>query len=260
MKFNNINVYIGENVHLGKNVKIGDNTSIYDNVTIDDNTIVSSNCLIGEPTSEYYSSKAYINKSVYIGANSIIRSNTIIYAGVNAGEGLQTGHHTMVRENNILGRNCVVGMYCNILPDCIIGDYVHFHSYDSISEGSVIEDYAYLFPFITLTADPTPPSDNWQACKIGMFTVIAANSLLLPGTEIGKHCLIAAQSKVGGKFEDFSFISGSPARRIMDIRKAPIINKGTKKLQYPWPYNFNRGMPWAGKGFDVWLKENNMTL
>lgn len=260
MKFNNINVQIGENVLLGENVKIGDNTTIYDNVIIGDNTIISSNCLIGEPTGAYYTDSNYSNKLLKIGANSIIRSNTIIYAGCTIGDGLQTGHHTIIREGNELGKNCVVGVYCNILPDCKIGDGAHFHSYDSISEGSIIGSYAYLYPFVTLTDDPTPPSNEWLACKIGEFTVVASNSFLLPGTQIGRHCLVGAQSRVGGKFEDFSFINGSPAKRIMDVRKAPIVNRQTKRLQYPWPYNFDRGMPWAGIGFDEWLKVNNREL
>ncbi len=78
--------------------------------------------------------------------------------------------------------------------------------------------------------------------------------------EIGRHCLVGARSRVGGKFEDISFINGDPAKRIMDVRKAPIINRCTKKFQYPWPYNFDRGMPWAGIGYDRWLKENNREI
>lgn len=260
MKFNNINVHIGENVHLGINVKIGDNTTIYDNVTIGDNTVISSNCIIGEPSGDYYRNPDYKNKELIIGEKCVIRSYTVIYSGSIIEGGLQTGHHTIIREGNKLGKNCVVGVYCNILPDCHIGDGVHFHSYDSISEGSIIGDYAYLYPFVTLTDDPTPPSNEWLACKIGEFTVVASNSFLLPGTEIGRHCLVGAQSRVGGKFDDFSFINGSPAKRIMDMRKAPIVNRETKRLQYPWPYNFDRGMPWAGIGFDEWLKENNREL
>lgn len=260
MKFNNKNVQIGKNVQLGKNVKIGDNTSIYDNVRIGDNTIISSDCLIGEPTGSYYRDSDYQNKELIIGDNSIIRSNTIIYAGSKIGVGLQTGHHTIIREGCVMGDNCAVGVYCNILPDCKIGDYVHFHSYDSISEGSIIGSYVYIFPFVILTVDPTPPSNNWLICKIGEFSVIASNSFLLPGTEIGRHCFVGAQSKVGGHFEDFSFITGNPAKRIMDIRKTPIINQETKKIQYPWPYNFDRGMPWEKIGFDEWLKKNNREL
>lgn len=260
MKFNNINVNIGQNVKLGKNVRIGDNTTIYDNVEIGDNTIISSNCLIGEPVGDYYFNDEYSNPKLVIGANCVVRSNTIIYAGSIIGDKLQTGHHTVIRERNTLGCGCVVGVYCNILPDCKIGDCVHFHSYDSIAENSTIGDYVYFFPFVTITGDPTPPSNNWLSSKVGDFSVIASNVFFLPGTEIGRHCLVAAQARVGGKYEDFSLIAGTPAKRIIDVRKAPIINNETKRRQYPWPYNYDRGMPWESIGFDEWLKINNMEI
>ena len=260
MMFNNINVYIGKNVVLGKNVKIGDNTTIYDNVEIGDNTIICSNCILGEPVGAYYRKKDYNNPKLTIGSDCVIRSNTIIYAGTTIGNKLQTGHHTIIRENNILGEGCVVGVYCNILDGCKIGNYVRFHSYDSIAENSIIDDFCYFYPFVTVTDDPTPPSNCWLPCKFGKFTVIASNAFILPGTEVGKHCFITAQSRVGGKFEDFSFINGSPAKRVFDTRKVPIINRETKRRQYPWPYNFERNMPWEGIGFDKWCEETGETL
>jgi len=260
MMFNNINVHIGKNVILGKDVKIGDNTTIYDNVEIGDNTVICSNCIIGEPTSAYYRDSDYVNPKLTIGSDSIIRSNTIIYAGTTIGKKLQTGHHTIIRENNILGDGCVVGVYCNILDGCKIGNGVHFHSYDSIAENSIIDDFCYFYPFVTVTDDPTPPSNCWQSCKFGEFTVIASNSFILPGTQIGRHCFIGAQARVGGKVEDFSFMIGTPAKKAFDTRKVPIINKETKKRQYPWPYNFSRNMPWEEIGFDEWLKQNNREL
>ena len=260
MIFNNINVQIGKNVKLGVNVRIGDNTIIYDNVEIGDNTVICSNCLIGEPTGTYYRDSNYENQPLVIGKNSVVRSNTIIYAGTTIGDGLQTGHHTIIRENNKLGNGCVVGVYCNILPDCTIGDGVHFHSYDSIAEGSEIGNFCYFYPFVTVTDDPTPPSNSWLKCVFGEFTVVASNAFIMPGTVIGRHCLVSAQASCRGKYPDFSLIAGSPAKVAMDLRKAPIINRETKKRQYPWPYNFERNMPWEGIGFDEWLKQNNREL
>lgn len=260
MKFNNINVHIGKNVVLGKNVRIGDNTTIYDNVQIGDNTTVCNNCILGEPTGDYYRNPDYVNPKLVIGADCIIRSHTIIYAGSNIGSRLQTGHHTIIREKNKIGDGCVVGVFCNILNNCEIGNSVHFHSYDSIAEKTVIDDFCYFFPFVTITNDSTPPSNRWETCKIGEFTVVASNAFILPGTQIGRHCFIGAQARVSGKIEDFSFMIGNPAKRAFDVRKVPVINRDTKKRHYPWPYNFSRNMPWEKIGFDEWLKQNNRTL
>ena len=260
MMFNGRNVFIGKDVKLGKNVKIGDNTSIYDNVSIGDNTIIAANCIIGEPIGSYYKDDNYQNPLLTIGSDCIIRSNTIIYAGTKIGNCLQTGHFTIIREGNVIGDNCVVGTYCNILNGCKIGNNVHFHSYDSIAEGTLVGDYVYFYPFVTVTNDPTPPSNHWEHCEFGEFTVVATEAFILPGTVIGRHCFISAQARISGKVEDFSFMYGSPAKKVFDTRKAPIINKDTKRRQYPWPYNFDRGMPWAGVGFEQWLKDNNREL
>lgn len=260
MKLEGNNVYYGDNVKLGKNVRIGFNSIIHDNVTIGDNTIIGNNCIIGEPIGRIYHSDDYQNPPLVIGAGSIIRSNTIIYAGSTFGSNLQTGHFVTIRENNIVGHHCSFGMFSNILTDCKIGDYVRFHSYDSISENTTIDSFVHFYPFVTTTNCVAPPEETLLPSHYGEFSIIASNSVLLPGVDIGRHCFVAAQSTVKGKVDDFSFMTGNPAKRLMDVRDLPIINPITKQRQYPWPYNFDRGMPWAGIGFEEWLKQNNREL
>ena len=80
--------------------------------------------------------------------------------------------------------------------------------------------------------------------------------MIFPGTDIGKHCVIAARSHVNGKFEDYSFIAGNPGKRMTDVRKVPLFNQETNKRQYPWPYNFSRNMPWNECGYDEWIKDS----
>ena len=259
MKFNNRNIYIGKNVSIGANVKIGDNTSIYDNVVIDDNCIICDNCSIGEPLGDYYKTQ-YENPCLHIGRKSLIRSNSVIYAGSSIGDNLQTGHYAIIRENNVLGRNCMVGNHTTILTGCHIGDYCRFHSYNEIGECSVIDDYVFLYPNVLLSADPTPPSNTIDSIHIGSFSQIASNVMLMPGADVGCHCLIGACSKVGGKVRDYSFVNGNPAKRVCDIRDLPIICKETGNPQYPWPYNFSRNMPWDGIGFEEWSKLNNVII
>lgn len=256
MKFNNRNILIGKNVTIGKNVKIGDDTIIYDNVSIGDNTIVCNNCVLGEPINNYYYNEEYENPPLVIGANSLIRSHSIFYAGSVFGDNLQTGHRVMVREHTKAGSHCSFGSCTDIQGECKIGNYVRLHSLVNIGQGSEIGDFVFISPYTVLTNDPTPPSDTIAGVKVGNYSQITASCVMLPGTVLGEHCMVAAHSTVGGTFEDYSFIGGSPAKRLCDIRKAPIFNDITKKRQYPWPYNFSRNMPWDGIGYDKWLKEN----
>ena len=260
MKFNNKNITIGKYVKLGKNVKIGDNTTIYDNVIIGDNTIISNDCVLGEPLYGYYNDNNYENPQLVIGANSLIRSHCILYAGSTFGDNLQTGHRATIREHTVVGNNCSIGSYCDIQGECIIGNYVRMHSYVNVGQGAEIEDFVFISPYTVLTNDPTPPSEVIAGVKIGKYSQVTTSCVLLPGAQIGRNCLVAAHSTVGGTFEDFSFIAGSPAIRLCDVRKTPIFNQITGKRQYPWQRSFERNMPWAGIGFDKWCEATGETL
>lgn len=255
MKFDGINIRIGKNVQLGKNVKIGDNTTIYDNVIVGDNTIICNDCILGEPTYDFYKIDHYQNDPLIIGANSLIRSHSIFYSGSEFGSDLQTGHRVTVREHTKMGSHCQIGSYGDIQGTCEIGDYVRMQSYVNIGMHSKIGNYVFLFPFVVLTNDPTPPSYTQQGVSLLDYDVISTGTVILPGAYLGKHCMTGANSTVGGRFEDYSFISGNPAKRICDIRKAPLFNVDSGKRHYPWPNNFSRNMPWDGKDYNDWLRE-----
>ena len=48
--------------------------------------------------------------------------------------------------------------------------------------------------------------------KIGAYTFVGPYSLIMPGTIIGKGCIVAAYSQVKGIFPDYSIIAGNPAK------------------------------------------------
>lgn len=255
MKFNKKNIQISPTAKIGLNVQVGDNTIIYDNVVIGDNTIIANNCVIGEPLNAYYNSQHnYSNPETIIGENSLIRSHTIIYAGCSIGDYFQTGHRVAIREYSVFGNNCSVGTNSDIQGYCTIGKYCRFHSFVNIGQKSEIGDYVFIYPFVVLTNDPTPPSEDLIGVKIGDYTQLAAGCILLPGSSIGQHSLVSANSTVGGSFDNDSFISGNPAKKIGTLSKMPFFNQKGKR-HYPWPYNFNRGMPWAEIGYDEWIKQ-----
>ena len=257
MKFNNHNVKIGENVSIGLNVRIGDNVTIYDNVTIGDNTIICNDCVLGEPLNDYYSNPEYRNPELKIGSNSLIRSHCIFYAGSVFGDGLQTGHRATIREYTNAGRNCSFGSYVDIQGQCTLGDYVRLHSYVNIGQCSRIGSFVFISPFTVLTNDPTPPSETLSGVTIGDFSQITTSCVLLPGCVIGKNCLVAAHSTVGGSFEDDILIGGSPAKALCRLSKAPLFNKDGRTRHYPWQYSFDRNMPWSGIGYDIWINDND---
>lgn len=54
---------------------------------------------------------------------------------------------------------------------------------------------------------------------IGKNTFIGANSIIMPNTNIGQGCIVAAFAYVQGSFGDFSIIGGNPAKKIGDVRR-----------------------------------------
>jgi len=254
MKFNNKNVFIDSSAVLGENVQIGDNTTIYSNVIIGDNSIIADNCVIGEPNNNYYTNQeTYMNPKTIIGSDSLIRSFSIIYSGSIFGNFLNTGHHVTIRENSNVGSNCSIGTYADIQGDCKIGDYCRFQSNVTIGQKSEIGSFVFIYPNVVLTNDPTPPSNLIKGVFIDDYSQITSGTIMMPGAKVGKNCLISAQSTVRGRFDDDSFISGSPAKNIGLLSKMPFFNS-TKKRHYPWMFFFNRGMPWEGVGFETWNK------
>jgi UDP-3-O-[3-hydroxymyristoyl] glucosamine N-acyltransferase len=253
MKFNNRNVFISPSATIGANVKIGDNCSIYDNVIIKDNSIICNDCVIGEPLAGYYSEDGYTNPVTVIEPNALIRSHTIIYAGCNIGESFSCGHRVTIRENSKIGKFCRIGTVSDLQGNLEIGDYCWLHSNVHIGQQSKLGNFVFIYPYVVLTNDPTPPSNICIGPTIGDYSQVAVFSVLLPGVKIGKHCLVGAGSIVGKDVADFQLVLGSPAKPIKDVRE--IKSRETGESHYPWPYRFDRGMPWQDKDFDAWEKE-----
>ncbi|HEY5122159.1 MAG TPA: DapH/DapD/GlmU-related protein [Ignavibacteria bacterium] len=254
MMFNDLNVRVSPKASIGKNVRIGDNTVIFDNVVIGDNATIAHNCEIGEPTNEYYSNPDYKNPVTVIGANSLIRSHAIIYAGNKLGENISTGHRVTLRENNTIGNNTLIGTLSDIQGEVTIGHYCRIYSNVHISQFSTVGNFVFLYPYVVITNDPYPPSNDLNGGTISDYTLVGVHSIIFSGVKVGKNCLVGANSVVTKNFPDHSLIMGDPAKLVMDIRKYVVIGKGSL---YPWMNRFSRGMPWENEGFEVWKQKQH---
>lgn len=249
-------VFIGENVKIGKNVNIGPNAVIYDNVEIGDDSNIGANVILGEPLMRFYDDKnAYENPRLIIGSKALIRSGTKIYAGSAIGDKFECGHNVTIREGTTAGFNWRVGTLSDIQGHCEIGDYVRFHSNVHIGHKSKICNYVWIFPYVVLTNDPHPPSNELMGVTVDEFAVIATMSVILPGVNVGKNSLIGAGSVVKRNVDEGSVVAGNPAKPICLI--TDIKSKTTGISVYPWPEHFSRSMPWEHTGFHQWILENN---
>ena len=252
MKFNNRNVTISSLARIGHNVKIGDNTVIYDYVEIGDNAIICNDCIIGEPLNEYYFNANYQNPTTTIEEGALIRSHAIIYAGCIIGKNFMTGHRVTIRENTRIGDSCLVGTLCDLQGELTMGSYCRLYSNVHIAQNSHLGNFVSLYPFCVMTNDPYPPSTNVKGASIGDYTQVGVHSVILSNIKIGENCVIGANSVVNTKLADFSFATGDPIKILMDVRKYVVLGEGRP---YPWMTRFDRGMPWEGIGYDMWMTQ-----
>ncbi len=262
------NCIIGKKVRFGKNVTIGHNCVIEDGVSLGDSVYIESNCIIrsgvsigeysnvgancilGEHWMEFYKNHEESSHPLVIGKNALIRSGSIIYAGSEIGSDFQTGHQVTIREKAKIGDHVSIGTLSDIQGNCKIGNYVRLHSNVHVGQLSQIDDFVWVFPYVVLTNDPTPPSENFVGVHIKSFAIVATGAILLPGIQVEMDSLIAAGAIVTKSVKQYAVVGGNPAKEISDVRK--IKNKITGEAIYPWRYHFSRTMPWDGQDFNTW--------
>ena len=199
---------------------------------------------------DFYSDRINKKHPLIIGSNALIRTENVIYGNTTIGDNFQSGHKVTIRENTQIGNNVRIGTLSDIQHHCNIGKYISIHSNCFIGEESIINDYVLIFPHVTLTNDPTPPSDVLLGVTIDSYAIIAAESLLLPGVHVYNDALVGAGAVVTKDVQKETVVIGNPAKNVGSVRN--IKNKLTGEQVYPWRYTFDRGMPWQEVGYDEW--------
>ncbi len=246
-------VVLGDNIVIEEDVYIDHYCIIRDNVHLKKGCTVGANCILGEYLADFYDSRTAFNHPLVIGERALIRSGTIIYGDTVIGDDFQTGHRVTIREKAEIGHHVRVGTLSDIQGHCKIGNYVNMHSNVHIGHESVVEDFVWLFPYVILTNDPTPPSEELVGVRVCSFAVVSTRSILLPGVKIGKDALIGAGANVTKDVEDGMIAVGNPAKVVGPVTK--IKNKVTGENVYPWRYHFERGMPWKDIGYDAYIAQ-----
>ena len=153
------------------------------------------------------------HKNTRIGSTSKL----ICKAKLNMGDNIWIGHYCLLDASNGLdiGKGVQTGSHISI--------YTHS---SHISIRLLGESY--------LSSDDRIGYIN-GAISIGEYTFIGDSSIIFPGLNIGKGCLIKAGSVVNSSIPDFSIVSGSPAKVVgcvIDLDKKFFGNEMVKKTYF----------------------------
>jgi acetyltransferase-like isoleucine patch superfamily enzyme len=218
--------------------EVGPFTIVHGRTRIGPGARISSHCELGTPPVDEDA------EPLTIGARAHIRSHTILYAGSRIGDDFETGHRVIIRERSLIGCGVRIGTLGDVQGDCLIEDHARLHSSVFVAKLSVIRRFAWLMPRVTLTNDPTPPSEHLQGCEVGEYAVLAAGVLVMPGVVIGAGALVAAQACVCIDVPPGMVAMGVPAR-ITGMASAVRLREQGQGSAYPWTRHFHRGYPAA---------------
>lgn len=118
------------------------------------------------------------------------------YAGESFTPVLEIGNYSQIHQNCHItcANNIKIGNNVVIVSNVTITDIIH--------------PYEDIYLAINQSKIKTYP------VTIGDQSYIYNNSVILPGTTIGKHCIIGANSLVNSEIPDYSVAVGNPARVI----------------------------------------------
>ncbi|MGQ7945280.1 acyltransferase [Flavobacterium sp. WC2509] len=140
-------------------------------------------------------------KFISVSDNVFVQANARI-EGITSYEGISFYPHIEI------GENCTIQQ--NLHLTCAQSVFVGKNT--AIAANVTITDINHPYENIDLSIEKQPlevtPVSIGEDCKI------YNNAVILPGTKIGKHCVIGANSVVLGNFPDYSIVVGAPAKII----------------------------------------------
>lgn len=242
---------VSDKSFIGSNVTIGAYSVIQDNVHICDHVQIEPFSYIGITTNnKQIDIKSNILK---INSHTIIKSHAKIYESTEIGKNCFIGHSVIIRENSILKNNVQIGNNSEIQGDLLIDHDSKLQSNVFVSKFSNIGRYVWVLPGASLLNDKTPPSNNLSGPSLDDFSVIGANSTIMPNAKIAFATLIGSGSLVMTDTVPLSLYYGSPAKYVSSLDE---FNKKHNTKHFPWHLRFDKNYD---KNELIRIYEDNIT-
>ena len=117
------------------------------------------------------------------------------------------------------------------------GDYSLIEIHEGATISSYVRvlthDYALWTVGRELIEGPDRPRGPIKPVVIGPNSFVGTGSIVMPGTKIGRNCLIGAGTVVRGDIPDYSVVIGSPGQIVADTRD--YVEKSVQRLSQSSP-------------------------
>ena len=139
-------------------------------------------------------------KWIWIGEDVLIAADVTLSAGMGPGQEMVTNPVVRIGDRCLIGRGTSIIGHLNI----DIGDDVY------TGMNVYITDQNHGYENLDLPIGKQLP--NEEHVSIGKSSWIGSGAIILPGSKIGDHVVIGANSVVTGEIPSYSVAVGSPAR------------------------------------------------
>src|ERR1700755_3044406 len=154
--------------------------------------------------------KPFISNSVFIGRGTVVEQGAVLKGPAWIGENCRVRSGCYVRENVIAGNGVVMGNSCEF-KNCILFDEVQVPHFNYVGD-SILGHHAHLGAGVILsnvkldhrevvvaTDDGIVPTGLTKfGAIVGDRTEIGCNTVVNPGTVIGRDCIIYPSANVRG--------------------------------------------------------------
>ena len=142
----------------------------------------------------------YNERYIWLGSGTLVSPHVTLCAGMVVGQEMVTDPVVRIGDRCLIGRgtSIVAHFSVDIEDDVFMGMNIYItdqnHGYEDLSQPIGAQH----------------PSE--QAVRIGAGSWIGSGAVILPGAQIGRHVVVAANSVVRGGVPDNSVVAGVPAR------------------------------------------------
>ena len=146
--------------------------------------------------------KAWIGDDVFIGEGTVVEDGAMIKGPAIIGKNCEIRHNAYIRDHVIIGDNCVIGNsseikhsilfngcqvpHFNYVGDSILGHKAHLGAGMKISNVKLVPGNV----FVEVEGEPLDTGLRKFGALLGDFAEIGCNSVLNPGSIIGRNSII----------------------------------------------------------------------